>query len=31
MGYRIIRAIPKGAKITVYEIKSDWTRIGNSK
>ena len=29
MGYRIIRAIPKGAKATVYEAKDGWSRIGN--
>ena len=29
-GYRIVRALPKGAKVTVYETKNGWSRIGNN-
>lgn len=28
-GYRVIRALPKGTKVTVYETKNGWSRIGN--
>ena len=29
IGYRKIKALPKGAKVTVYETKNGWSRIGN--
>ena len=29
-GYRIVRALPKGAKVTVYETKNGWSRIGSN-
>ena len=29
IGYRKIRAIPRGAKVTVYETRNGWSRIGN--
>ena len=28
--YKIVRAIPKGAKVTVYEEKNGWSRIGKN-
>lgn len=30
-GYRIVGGIPKGAKVTVYETRSGWSRIGNGR
>ena len=27
--YRIIKALPKGTKVTVYEEKNGWARIGD--
>lgn len=29
-GYKIVRALPKGAKVTVYETKNGWSRIGSN-
>ena len=30
-GYRIVGGIPKGAKVTVYETRNGWSRIGNGR